>query len=177
MHVRCNAKFVWWKGSLLRNKWRPTNERSSTITPTSSAPANAKANFTTFFRNVTTISTLRTRATQKEVNSTKKAKHQKSKRFSFDNVRTHTQSKVQSVNHVTQQGRHHLHQVKNRRRLKVWRRVFYLTMLTAYTLTLIVPKHCSPTCFWGIKFLLQFLQFARISANRLCNGFATKLAL
>ena len=49
-----------------------------------------KSQFHTFFRNVTTISTLRTRSTQKEVNSTKKAKHKKSKRFSFDNVRTPT---------------------------------------------------------------------------------------
>ena len=49
-----------------------------------------KSQFHMFFRNVTTISTLRTRSTQKEVNSTKRAKHQKSKRFSFDNVHTPT---------------------------------------------------------------------------------------
>ena len=45
--------------------------------------------FHKFFRNVTTT-TLRTRSTQKKVKSSRGAKHQKSKRFSFENISTPT---------------------------------------------------------------------------------------
>ena len=47
--------------------------------------------FHKFFRNVTTTNLiLKTRSTQKKVNSSKRTKHQKSKRFSFNQVSTPT---------------------------------------------------------------------------------------
>ena len=98
-----------------------------------------------FFRNVTTISTLRTRSTQKEVNSSMKAKHKKSKRFSFDNVRKPT---IKSP----------ICQPCNTARSTLTP-VFSLTMLTAYTLTLIVPKH------WIILLACLFLRYKVFYCN------------
>ena len=156
--LRCNICMRASPGGLQScNKWRSTtNWRSATKTLTSWALANVEANFISFFRNVTINLTLRMCSLQKGVNSNRRVKHQKCKRFTIDNVHTpkiqtplcqpcNTTSTSSSEESASPQ---------------CVTPVFYLTMLilTSYTPTLTVSKHWtifwswSPAYFWDLSF-------------------------